>query len=532
MRRYLLIQPLALGDLLMTTPLLAGIKADHADCRLWVLANQAFGEVLEDNPALDGFLPLPYQQLYRLANQERPGALAEALALLARLSEGLAGKWDMVHTPAFNDLAGALTRLAGGERVLGCDLTREGYLVTRGDWCACLNLGFGEPAFLPFHTADLHCLAAGVEPPEPGLRVVLTPNHRRRATELLRELGAREGRPLAALHPAATRDHKRWPLESFAILGDKLREAGFSPLILGGPGQKDLCRRLARSLGDGAIDAGGHTTIRQAAALLERCDLLVSSDSGPIHLAAAVGTPVVSISLGRVQPRVTGPYLPGSLALEAELDCAPCADPAACPHQRCKQTITPDDALAAVWVLLGRPFQPPAGSRCRFFQATRGQDGLLDWRRLDQLPGGQQALYQAYRRAWREVLHPGPEPPRPPVSAPPAVNHPWSRLEALTGRAIQALQRLQAALAGQDYQAAQQAAGEVARAEDGIRGLGESQPAVQPAVLYFLHRRGGLDAETAPEQATQQAGLYRQMRELARRLDQQTNPNPKAGEDA
>lgn len=524
MRRYLLIQPLALGDLLMTTPLLAGIKADHADCRLWVLANQAFGEVLEGNPVLDGFLPLPYQHLYRLANQDRPEALVEALALLARLSEGLEAGWEVVHTPAFNDLAGALTRLARPQRVLGCDLTREGYLVTRGDWCACLNLGFGEPAFLPFHTADLHCLAAGVEPPERGLQLALTAADRRRATELLAELGGREGQPLVALHPAATRADKCWPLESFAALGRKLQKAGFRPLILGGPGQKEICHRLSRSLGPQALNAGGHTTIRQAAALLGRCAFLVSNDSGPIHLAAAVGTPVVSLSLGRVQPRVTGPYLPGSLALEADLDCAPCADPAACPHQRCKQTITPDDALAAVQVLLGRPFQPPAGSRTRFLQAFYGQDGLLDWRRLD-TTAGDQAVYRAYRRAWREVLHSGPEPPRPPVSAPPAVSPPWSELEALTGRALQALQRLQDALAGQDYQAAQRLAGEVTRAEEGIRGLGESDPLARPVALYFLHRLGGLDAETAPEQAAQQAGLYRQVRELARRLDQQMNPN-------
>lgn len=116
--------------------------------------------------------------------------------------------------------------------------------------------------------------------------------------------GVRPGAPLIALHPGSSDAARRWPAERFAQLGDRLAAyARARIVIVSGPEEQELGREVAAGMRASPIDTGGHLSLRQLTALLGQCWLLVSNDSGPAHLAAAVGTPVLSLS-GRNQPGV------------------------------------------------------------------------------------------------------------------------------------------------------------------------------------------------------------------------------------
>jgi len=142
----------------------------------------------------------------------------------------------------------------------------------------------------------------GNRPPAPVLRI--PEEAKERAGDLLAEVTS----PWIALIPGAAHGpSKRWPGESFVELGKKLRaNPGAHLVVLGSPGEVDLCREVAHGIGEGAKTLAGHTTIDVLAALLERCAAVVCNDSGGMHIGAAVGARVVAI-YGMTDPTKTGP---------------------------------------------------------------------------------------------------------------------------------------------------------------------------------------------------------------------------------
>src|SRR5262249_11548499 len=131
---------------------------------------------------------------------------------------------------------------------------------------------------------------------------------RTRAAELV--AGGEEG-PLIAMQLGASRPVRRWPVASFVALGRELRaRLGARPLLSGGGADRAVAEEVAAGLGPPVIDACGRTSVAELGALLERADVLVTSDTGPMHMAVAVGTPVVALFFGPALPVDTGPYAP------------------------------------------------------------------------------------------------------------------------------------------------------------------------------------------------------------------------------
>ena len=512
----MLIQPLAMGDLLMTTPLLAGLKAKYPEAGIDVMANDFFARVLAGNPRGRRIHTLPIRGALPPANNPPTGPRRPSCPSWPAFWD-LSPSATIGSSTLFHDLAGALTFLSRGGRVLGADFTKEGYLIMRGDWPSYLRMVLGGPCFNSFNTADIHCLAAGVRPQVSGLRFYPTENDRREADELLGGLGAESGDSLIALHLGATREHRRWPLDEFVELGRLLLAKGYRPVLTGGAAEADMTAQAARGMGPGVLQTAGRTeNLGAFAALLKRCRAIVSNDSGPVHVAASVKTPVVSISLGKAQFQATGPYLSGSLALEADMACAPCFDPDVCAHHDCHRAITARDALAALEYLLGGAWVPPPGCRTKFYQAQTAPDGLLDWRPL--LQDKDQPIRAALRRAWLAVLQPGssimaPKPPEPPPSS----SEPWKQFDLLASQAVRILRKMQALLSGRaDMSALSGMSSELASVSQRIKDLGMAESMIKPLAAYLILRKSGLDEIELAIQIAGQLNLYLQVRRAAR----------------
>ena len=127
------------------------------------------------------------------------------------------------------------------------------------------------------------------------------------------------------INPGARWDNKRWPAEHFAELVRQLagRDANFRFALFGGAGDWQLTEIIRRAVPDRCVNFAGHTTLPELIELLRRCELLVTNDTGPMHLAAALRRPVVSL-FGPTRPDQTGPYGQTRFALRHPLACAPC----------------------------------------------------------------------------------------------------------------------------------------------------------------------------------------------------------------
>ncbi|MBN1269820.1 MAG: lipopolysaccharide heptosyltransferase II [Kiritimatiellae bacterium] len=149
------------------------------------------------------------------------------------------------------------------------------------------------------------------EPERPRLRVPEA------AAAAARQLLASLPRPRAALLPGAARGPaKRWPAEGFAEAGRLLAAQGWGLAVLGAPAEAEMCGRVAGEIGAAAVSLAGRTSFAEWAAALKACDIVVANDSGGMHVAAAVGTPVVAI-FGITDPRRTGPLAERCAVLQA-----------------------------------------------------------------------------------------------------------------------------------------------------------------------------------------------------------------------
>lgn len=197
----------------------------------------------------------------------------------------------------------------------------------------------------------------GIEPEDKDLFMPI----RKDSEVYIEELLAREAAGLAsekmiALHPGASCPSKIWPTERFAQVADKLAgEFKVRVVVVAGPDDVDKGKNLISLMRCGCIDACGKTTVSQLASLLRRCCLFISNDSGPVHIATAVGVPVIAV-FGRGQPGLSprrwGPTGKNDIVLHKDVGCRECLAHNCQKGFACLQAISAQEVLAAARKLL------------------------------------------------------------------------------------------------------------------------------------------------------------------------------------
>ena len=155
------------------------------------------------------------------------------------------------------------------------------------------------------------------------------------------------GAPLVALVLGASTAVKAWPPEHFARLVETLREEGAEAVLIGAAAEAEREAAVQAALATPALSAVGQTDLPRLAALLARADAVVAGDTGALHMAAALGTPVVGL-YGPTSPRLTGPYGDQHRVLWDEPECGPCGRRPRCHDFHCMSDLTPERVLEAV----------------------------------------------------------------------------------------------------------------------------------------------------------------------------------------
>lgn len=174
--------------------------------------------------------------------------------------------------------------------------------------------------------------------------------NRKWAEEILRATGLSEGRPLIGINPGAAYGlAKCWAPDRFGELGKRLSEKWKAVVLIFGRGEEQgMANQILKGLGKSGVDFTGRTSLLQLAALLEHCSLLVTNDTGTMHVATAVGTPVVAI-FGPTDPIATGPWGDGHVVVRKKVPCSPCLKRVCPTDHRCMKLITVDEVEEVVW---------------------------------------------------------------------------------------------------------------------------------------------------------------------------------------
>jgi lipopolysaccharide heptosyltransferase II len=335
-----------IGELLAVTPALRAIRKARPDAEVTVMVRPGSAPVLVGNPGVQKLLPL--------VGRERKGFLG-----LMRMASWVRSRDFDAALVFHTSFRSALIALMGAVPVragLACE--GRGFILTHK-----------KPRDRAAYEVDEHLAVLGLLGiPADGreLEIFLTDDERRAARELVGPAG--DGERLVGLHPGASRDIRRWPVRHFVELADRLeREAGVRTVFFFGPREEDLARAVGelREWESGAPPVlASPANVRVLAAAFELMDAVITNNTGPMHIAAAVGAPGVFIHGPTPVERWHPPgdrYVP--ICAEG-LECRPC-DTSTCAQERllCMEGVTVDRVFEAVTRLLER-------------SAVRAQEGV------------------------------------------------------------------------------------------------------------------------------------------------------------
>ena len=315
-----------MGDIILTTPLLQVLRTRYPSAHIGYLAESPYHTLLQPHPCVDS--------LYVL---DRHRQLSQ-LALIRQLRRR---KWDLAIDLFGNPRSALLTFLGGARMRIGGDFRGRRHYYTH----RIQDDGRRKTA-IQFHLQYLQPLGLAAEADPPHLQV--TEDERAWAVRFLAELGYQSTRPVLALHPGATWPAKKWQAHKFAELAAKLhREQIGQILFTMGPGEEELVTSV-RSQSGLDVPMPKLLSLRQLAAVLQQCRALVANDCGTMHLAPAVGTPVVGI-FGPGEPDIWFPYeaAKGHRLVYHTVDCSHCHRDF-CDKMTCMQVITVEQVFEQV----------------------------------------------------------------------------------------------------------------------------------------------------------------------------------------
>jgi hypothetical protein len=204
---------------------------------------------------------------------------------------------------------------------------------------------------------------------------------------------------------------KAWRPEHFGTTMAQIsRRAPHAFVLIGAEQEREAAAealRAYRAAGgvNPVVNQVGRTTLPQLVGLLKTSSLLVTNDTGPMHLAVAAGTPVINISVGHVDFRETGPYGPGHWVIQADLACAPCGFDQVCPHHACKDRIECEQVAALCLHVLGRGPFPTHVNGMRMYESEVDEDALGAFRLRAGVEDPVVAWYGLFwRRYWYEAF--------------------------------------------------------------------------------------------------------------------------------
>jgi len=340
-KRILVARTDRIGDVLLATPVLQALRQAYPQAYIAMMVAPACRDIVAGNPFIDDVLVYDKDTAHkgwiascRFARMLRLKHFDVAVALHPT---------NRVHMLLFG---AGIQRRIGYDRKCGFLLTDRLKHTKQEGLQHEVAYNFDLLKFLGVSYQDLPLYMPGSDEAE---RFVDT---------LLREAGVAPHQKIIAIHPGASCPSKIWPLQRFAEVADVLhKQYGWQVILVSGSYHAAQCASVAAAMKSPVINCAGKTTILQLASLLRRAAIFISNDSGPVHVASAVGTPVVSI-FGRSQPGLSprrwGPTSPKARVLHKSVGCIDCLAHNCKKQFACLAAITVDDVVdAAAWLLKG-----------------------------------------------------------------------------------------------------------------------------------------------------------------------------------
>jgi 3-deoxy-D-manno-octulosonic-acid transferase/heptosyltransferase-1 len=336
----LIIKLSAVGDVVHSLPFLEVLRDRFPSAMIdWVVEEDASG-IVESHPEIDRLIIFPRKSWLKrfIKKGEYIGVGKEVTKFLKELKSR---RYDIVVDLQGLLKSGILTFLANGKRKIALNGGREGSLIFTNE-----KVAIPDP---DLHALDKYlCIARylGATNPVWNGQIPIYDTDEEHVDYLLGEIG--NNSTLVAVNPMAKWESKLWELHRFASLADTIKEElGAGVVFTGSEGDKAAIEDIRSGMKTRALNLAAKTTLKELAYLYQKCAAVICTDTGPMHVAAAMGSPVVVALFGPTSPLRTGPYGAKHRVIRAGLECSPCFKKR-CDDMSCMKKITVEMVFGAV----------------------------------------------------------------------------------------------------------------------------------------------------------------------------------------
>jgi ADP-heptose:LPS heptosyltransferase len=381
MKQALIINVTRMGDLIQTGPLLSQLREEWPDVAIDLVVDRSFAPTAALLTGLRQVISYDFTRLLDECRTQSKSLVTLMQEMTAWAAPLRAARYDRIVNLTFNRQTGLLASYIGAPDLRGITAGPDGGPIVQNPWLSYFTDLHRHRRFNRFNLVDLYAMGGSGPGAFSPLSVTVPADGKAWADEFLRSQG-RTVRQWIAIQAGASDVMKAWRPEYFGrTMAYLSRHSDVGFVMIGTVAEAEsieLAKTTYRASGGTAplLDASGRTTLNQLVGLLSRCQLLLTNDTGPMHLAVGIGTAVIDLSVGHVDHHETGPYGPGHWVIHPDLACSPCGFDQVCAHHACKDRIIPEEVAMLCLHALGRAPFPAWSLGARVYQSSADADGL------------------------------------------------------------------------------------------------------------------------------------------------------------
>lgn len=318
----LIVNPFGIGDCLFTTPLIHSLKENFPEDKLGFLCNKRTAELFKNNPFIDKLFVYERDDFKRLLSVSWYKWFKAFSSFIGEIKRE---RFDLAIDLSLTTNFGFFLWLAGIKKRLGYNYKNRGFYLTTSIKLA----GYEDKHIVEYYNGLLEL--TGIKTKYNNLELYLSDEDKGYAEDIFTYRNVEHRHPVIAVAPGGGASWgieariKRWPEDNFRLLADKIVEKYKAVVIIvGDSSEKDLLGNL--NADKNILNLIGRTTLSQLTALINKADVFIANDGGPLHIAVALGKKTISF-FGPVDPKVYGPYPPDEsrhIVLRRNLECSPC----------------------------------------------------------------------------------------------------------------------------------------------------------------------------------------------------------------
>ncbi len=330
-KSILIINLAFIGDVLLSTPVARALRQAYPAAAIDMMTIPLTAPLARGNPYINDVI-----------EYDKRGQHKKVGALFALIGQVRTRRYDIAVTTNFAPRGAMLAWAAGIPVRAGYDAQHAGWFLTHAASARRQNIRHEAENYLDV------LKPLGITTADTSLALAVDP---RDAAALAGKVRRSMGKKLVLICPAGSYPQKSWTVAGYAALVRQLAPQ-VDCCLIGGKAEGPLLAAINLAAGGAAQELPGTLTLGELAALVKEADLVVTVDTAPLHIAQAVGTPVVAL-FGPTDPRIWGPRGPRDIVLQEPADCSPCWGRTACADHKCMNTLDAGRVLAAVQAMLG-----------------------------------------------------------------------------------------------------------------------------------------------------------------------------------